>query len=316
MEREEKPKCLVLGTRGSRLALWQTEEVRRALKRRFPDMETEMQIIRTVGDRILNKGLAAIGDKGLFTGELEQALLKGEIDAAVHSMKDVPAAFPAGLGLAAILPRENPADVFVGRTASSIRELKKGAVIGTSSLRRRAQVKALRPDIQVVDVRGNVETRLKKMEEEKLDGILLAFAGMKRLEFANRITEVLSCEMFLPAVGQGAIGVECRMASPAWKIMQELDDTETRQCVTAERAFLARLEGGCQVPLGALAVMNDGVLTIRGRVLRLDGSVSLEENVSGTPEEAEKTGCALAEKLLAMGADEILTEIRKTGGNA
>ena len=299
-----------IGTRGSKLALQQALQVQEALRAQFPQAEVELQVIHTVGDRILDRGLSQIGDKGLFTSELEQALLRDEIDLAVHSMKDLPGDMAESFTLAAVLEREFPADVFISTRYDTLEALPLGAVVGTSSLRRAAQLKYWRPDLQIVNVRGNVETRLRKLTEQSLDGILLAWAGMERLGLEKQITQILPLERMLPAVGQGAIGVQMRKEHPLLGAVQQLNHEETSRCVRAERAFLQRLEGGCQVPLAAWARCEEGKLHITGRVIQLEGKKLFAAECVGEMETPEILGLKVADALLEQGAQVVFEEIR------
>jgi hydroxymethylbilane synthase len=256
---------LRLGTRGSKLAQWQAQAVAERLKACHPGLQVEIVIIKTVGDKILDVALSRIGDKGLFTKELEKALLEGDIDIAVHSLKDLPSQLGEGLRLSAVLHREHPGDVLISRRGVKYHEIPAGGVLGTSSLRRTAQIKALRPDLQVVDIRGNVETRIKKMEEQNLDGIILAYAGVKRLGLEHLITEQLSFDTMLPATGQGAIAIETRDPDPQIdNLLAPINHMETFIEIQAERAFLGKMEGGCQVPIGSLAKYKGSVIELKG----------------------------------------------------
>ena len=307
-------RVLRLGTRGSKLALWQAEYVARELSSHLAGVKIEIITIKTQGDKILDVPLAQIGDKGLFTREIENELLAGEIDFAVHSMKDMPSLMGEGLCLGAVLPRENPRDVLISAHDYSLGTLPAGAVIGTSSLRRIAQLKALRPDINLVDMRGNVETRIRKMEEQGLDGIILAYAGVKRLGFEHRINELITVEDILPAVGQGAIAIELRAEDiETAQLINAINDTGTWLETTAERAFLARLEGGCQVPIACLAQTFGRRLKIHGLIASLDGSRVYKASTECDFSDIECSGRQLAEKLLDMGAGQILAEIKLLG---
>ncbi len=302
-------RVLRVGTRGSKLALAQTRWVVSKLKERFPDLTVEEVVIKTKGDKILDVPLAKIGGKGLFVKEIEEALLRGEVDFAVHSMKDVPSVIPEGLRISVIPERESPWDVFVGRSVKRLDLLPRGARVGTSSLRRRAQLKRARPDLEVVTLRGNVDTRLRKLDEGLYDGIILAQAGLRRLGVEVE-GEVLSEEVMLPAVGQGVLAVETREDDgQTLELLSFLHHEPTAVCVKAERAFLRRLEGGCQVPLAAYAVLKDSTLHIRGFVADVDGRRFFKDSVEGPPEKAEELGVRLAESLLEAGADEVLREL-------
>lgn len=306
-------KTIVVGTRDSELALVQTYYVIDELKKRHPGHRFEVRKIKTEGDKILDVTLAKIGDKGLFVKEIEHALLAGEIDFAVHSMKDVPTDVPPGLVIAAVTRREDPRDCYIAKDGvTPLKAAPRGAVIGTSSLRRRAQLLHFRPDLRIVPLRGNLNTRFHKLREQDMDGIVLARAGVLRLGWEGRITEVLDFSICLPAVGQGALGVEARQDdAEILGILACLNDPPTAAAVAAERAFLSRLEGGCQVPVGAYGRLESGVLVLSGVVAGTDGSVLLKGELSGAPSQAEKLGLELAEKLLAKGADHILSTVRQ-----
>jgi hydroxymethylbilane synthase len=305
---------LRLGTRGSRLALWQAHHVAWSLGQIDPDLEVEIKVIKTQGDRILDVALSKIGDKGLFTKEIENELLSGDIDLAVHSMKDLPTVLPPGLMVGAVLQRENPQDVLISPRGYNLYGLPPGGRVGTSSLRRVAQLKAVRPDLKTLDLRGNLETRLKKMEEQGLDGIILAFAGVKRLGFEALITDMIDPELVVPAVSQGAIVVETRAADRG--ILETLSPINHRPsyfATQAERALLRELEGGCQVPIGALARVRGQSLHLQAMVATLDGQKILRDSAEGEFEKASDIGRALAEKLLRRGAAQILAETRREG---
>lgn len=303
-------KTVVIGTRGSKLALWQADYIQRRLEAEYPDLTVEQKIITTTGDKILDVPLAKIGGKGLFTKELETAMLNGEIDLAVHSMKDVPSEMPAGLVLGVITSREHEGDALVSQRYSSIDELPQGAKVGTSSLRRKAQVLKYRPDLNIYDLRGNVGTRLDKLESEGFDAIILAVAGLRRLGLEERITQVLPHDVCLPAVGQGALGLEYRESDTDMAEMLDfLNDEETGAAVRAERAFLKRIEGGCQVPVGIYGQTDaDGVL-LEAKILSVDGTEMVADTERGTKEECEAIGLRLAERMLAAGGDAILTQL-------
>lgn len=304
-------KKFILGTRGSKLALWQSEHVASILEEKA-GVEVELQIIKTQGDKILDVALAKIGDKGLFVKELETALLEGSVDFCVHSSKDVPTQLPDSLTLGAFLKRVDPRDVIISKSGKGIEELPAGSVVGTSSLRRIAQILNRRPDLTIKDVRGNLDTRLRKMEDGEFDAIILAAAGLDRMGWNSHITERISSDVMLSAVGQGAIAVEMRRDdADVAELMTHLEDAATRAAVTGERALLRELEGGCQIPIGALGVLDNGVLTLTGMVASLDGSKLLRDTINGDPADAEKLGIELAGKLVAMGADKILAEVRE-----
>ncbi|MBV1787885.1 hydroxymethylbilane synthase [Marinobacterium sp. D7] len=301
-----------IATRRSLLALWQAEYVKAELERFHPGLQVELVKIESRGDKILDTPLAKIGGKGLFVKELETAMLEGEADIAVHSMKDVPMEFPNGLGLAVICPREKPTDAFVSNTYASFDELPQGAVVGTSSLRREVQIRERRPDLQVRFLRGNVQTRLGKLDAGDYDAIILATAGLVRLELGERIRQEIPPEQSLPAGGQGAVGIECRTDdSELLELLKPLNHTETAYRVLAERAMNRRLEGGCQVPIGCYATLNESgdQLWLRGLVGRPDGTEVLRDEIRGPVDQAEQLGITLAERLLAAGADKILQEV-------
>ncbi len=307
----EKRNKIIIATRGSKLALWQAEWIKSQIENLIPDIKVELNKIKTTGDKILDVPLAQVGGKGLFVKEIEEAMLRGEADLAVHSMKDVPADLPEGLHLSAICEREDPRDAFIAREGiSSLGDLPQGGHVGTSSLRRICQLLNKRPDLKITQLRGNVDTRLRKLEEGQFDAIILATAGVKRLGYAERITEKISMEISLPAIGQGAVGIECRTDDNFINdLLSKLNHRETWICVTAERAFLKKLEGGCQVPIAAYAQLNDGNLVIEGLVGSLDGKTLIKESIDGRPEEAESLGTTLAENLLSKGAGEILAKV-------
>ncbi len=299
-----------IGTRGSRLALWQANWVKNTLMEKFPGLTVELEIIKTKGDKILDVPLAKVGGKGLFVKEIEEALLDGRVDIAVHSMKDMPSEIPEGLCIGAVPEREDPRDAFVSNTLASVSELPRGGRVGTSSLRRSAQLKILRPDLEIVSLRGNLDTRLNKLETEGLDAIILAAAGLRRMGFADRITRLLDEETMLPAVGQGALSIECRENDPEIApFVSSLDHAETRAVVMGERAFLHRLEGGCQVPIAGHGKPEGDTLRLCGLVASLDGTTLIKENISGPKENSPALGRELAEILLAKGAKEILEQV-------
>jgi hydroxymethylbilane synthase len=302
-------KQIKIGTRASRLALWQAEWVKSELEKRYHGLDVSLVKIKTTGDKILDVPLARVGGKGLFVKEIEESMLRGDIDIAVHSMKDVPTEFPDGLGIHCITQREDPRDALISRNMG-FASLPKGARIGTSALRRQAQLLKVRPDLEMVVIRGNVETRISKLETEGLDGVILAAAGLNRLGFADRITEYLSLELSLPAIGQGALGIECRLDDePVLKALAFLDHEETSQAVRSERALLWRCEGGCQVPIAAHGQVRNGNLQLSGFIASVDGKKSVRGSISGPADQHEKLGIDLAEKLLAEGGREILSEV-------
>ena len=297
-----------IGTRGSLLAMWQTSFVAEQIRKFFPDASIEIVKISTKGDRVLDSPLSKIGGKGLFTKEIEHALLNHEVDLAVHSLKDLPTKIPAGLNLGAVTAREDPRDAFVSKKFSSFEKLPTGAKIGTSSLRRRAQIQHLRPDLIVENLRGNVQTRLKKLDE--FDAIILAVAGLKRLELEDRITEIFAVEKILPAVGQGAIAIEIRNDdSRIQNMIEPLNDIETFIETSAERAFLDRVGGSCQVPIGVFGKIHDDTLNLEAVISSIDGKNFLREKISGNKKIAHELGRSLADHLISMGGSKILNEL-------
>ncbi|WP_278363100.1 hydroxymethylbilane synthase [Acinetobacter schindleri] len=300
-------KTLKIATRQSPLALWQAEHIRARLQELHADLQVELVTFVTQGDKILDTPLAKIGGKGLFVKELEAALLDGRADLAVHSMKDVPMALPEGLSLTVICEREDPLDAFVSNSYTSFDELPQGAKVGTSSLRRKSQILKARPDLEIIDLRGNVGTRLSKLDAGNYDAIILASAGLKRLGLADRIRHTLKPAVSLPAVGQGALGLECRDRDQAvLDLILPLLHAETDVCVRAERAFNAYLEGGCQVPIAGYATLQNGKIAIEGRVGSVDGATLLKAELQGDVNQAEQLGVALAQNLLAQGAGDLL----------
>ena len=305
---------LRIATRQSPLALWQAEYVKARLVENQPGLQVELVKMVTQGDKILDTPLAKVGGKGLFVKELEVGMLQGEADIAVHSMKDVPVEFPDGLHLAVICPRENPFDAFVSNDYQQITDLPQGAKVGTSSMRRQCQLRAWRPDLEILDLRGNVNTRLRKLDENNYDAIILACAGLIRLGFSDRIKQSLPASLSLPAIGQGAVGIEARVGDQrVLDLIAPLNDPDTRICVAAERAMNARLEGGCQVPIAGFATLNEGKLNMSGLVGRPDGKEIISGSITGLPAEAETLGTNLAEDLLSRGAGEILSEVYASG---
>ena len=306
----EKTKLVRIATRKSALALWQAEFVKAQLEHFHADVRVELVPMSTQGDIILDTPLAKIGGKGLFVKELEQAMLDGRADIAVHSMKDVPVEFPDDLELHVICEREDPRDAFVSNNFANIDALPQGAIVGTSSLRRQCQIRALRPDLEIRDLRGNVNTRLAKLDSGQYDAIILAAAGLIRLEMGERIRDFIEPEVSLPANGQGAVGIECRINDEVTKaLLAPLEHSETRIRVNAERAMNRHLEGGCQVPIGAYALVDGEQVHLRGLVGAIDGSEILRDEISGHVDNAEKLGIELAKKLLAQGADKILADV-------
>ncbi len=299
-----------IATRQSPLALWQAEHVAAQLKNHFPQIQTELVTMVTRGDKFLDAPLAKIGGKGLFVKELEQGMLDGQADIAVHSMKDVPVEFPEGLHLSVIMDREDPCDAFVSNHYASLADLPANARVGTSSLRRQCQIKAVLPGAQLLTLRGNVNTRLAKLDNGDFDAIILASAGLKRLKFDDRIRQILPPEQMLPAIGQGAIGIECRADDEELnKYLKALHDEETTIRIAAERAMNERLNGGCQVPIAGFAEIDGQTLRMRGLVGAVDGSVIYRSEKTGSIHEAQALGVAVADDLLAQGADKILQEL-------
>lgn len=303
-------RTLRIATRQSLLALWQAEFVKARLEELHSDLNVELVTMVTRGDKILDTPLAKIGGKGLFVKELEVSMLEGRADIAVHSMKDVPMEFPEGLGLSVICERETPTDAFVSNTYNHFDELPQGAVVGTSSLRREVQLRERRPDLEIKTLRGNVQTRLGKLDAGEYDAIILASAGLIRLELKDRIKHQINSTESLPAGGQGAVGIECRMDDlETQALLAPLNHDETAARVIAERAMNKRLEGGCQVPIGCYAELEGDQLWLRGLVGRPDGTLVLRDEIRGHKESAEALGIELAEKLLTAGAGEILEQV-------
>ncbi len=301
---------LRITTRKSALAMWQAEYVKTRLLQCHPDLRIELVPLTSRGDKVLDVPLAKVGGKGLFVKELENALLDGTADIAVHSMKDVPMEFPEGLGLAVICEREDPRDAWVSNTYDSLDDMPPGSVVGTSSLRRQSQLLAVRPDLVVRFLRGNVNTRLAKMDQGEYDAIILAAAGLLRLEMRDRIRAFLPPEQSLPAGGQGAVGIECRMADvETLELLKPLHHLATAEAVTAERAMNRRLQGGCEVPIACYATHVPEGLWLRGLVAEPDGRRVLADEIRGPVDQAESMGIALAERLLAAGADQILAAV-------
>lgn len=345
MKNRAKSNKITIGTRGSKLALWQAEWVKSELQKLYPDLVIELNKIKTTGDKILDVPLAKIGGKGLFVKEIEEALLKHDADIAVHSMKDVPTEFPEHLHLSVICKREDPRDAFLSRVKKSkfqipkLKALPQGAILGTSSLRRSCQLLNIRPDIKIKQLRGNLDTRVRKLDEGLFEAIIVAAAGVKRLRLQKRITEILPVDISLPAIGQGAIGIECRVDDEFINnLIAPLNHPETSVCVKAERAFLKRLEGGCQVPIAAHARLEQQIKSpkskvqsptsttrnlkskIRNSKLLLDGLVGsisgdrlIKGHIEGSTDDAESLGIQLAEDVLSRGAKEILDEVYARG---
>lgn len=301
---------LIIGTRQSLLALWQSNHIASLLRKQYPDCQVTLKKIVTKGDRILDVPLAQIGGKGLFTKEIETELLDGTVDLAVHSLKDMPTVLPEGLCLTAITTRANVGDAFVSNKYASFSELPQGAVLGTSSLRRKAQLLAVRPDLKIVDLRGNVDTRLRKLDEGQMDAIILAAAGLERLGHADRIREIIPTTVCLPAVGQGALAIECRSDNKEVRDMLAfLNDLPTKQATDAERAFLGLIEGGCQVPIGVHAEVENNNVKIEAVIASLDGSKVLRNNITGPAVNAADLGRKLGQQMLAEGGEQILADI-------
>ena len=307
-------RIIKIATRKSPLALWQAYFVRDQLLAHHDDLEVELVKMTSKGDKILDVPLAKVGGKGLFVKELEAGLLAGDADIAVHSMKDVPVEFPEGLHLAIICEREDPRDAFVSNRFEKLDELPEGAVVGTSSLRRQSQLLKYRPDLNIKFLRGNVNTRLQKLDDGEYDAIILAAAGLIRLEMSERIRSFLTTEQSLPAMGQGAVGIECRIDDElTHQLIAPLSHEETTIRLTAERALNKRLEGGCQVPIGGFAELDGDQLSMRAFVGSPDGKELVEGNVAGAASDAEQLGIQLADDLLSRGAKEILSEVYKNG---
>ena len=302
----------IIGTRGSALALWQTDFVKTELEKRFPEAALDVRVIKTTGDRILDTSLSKIGDKGLFTRQIEDALASGEIDLAVHSLKDLPTVQPKNLIIGAVSGRETPNDVFISEKYDSIDDLPQNARVATGSLRRRSQLLNYRPDLEIVEIRGNVPTRIEKFLAEGLDGMILAYAGVHRLGLDAHIRQVIPVETMLPAVGQGVMAIEVRENDvQAAALIEKFNDQSAAACVTAERAFLRSLEGGCQVPIGAYAFLENDKIHLEGVVGSLNGSVNLRDKITGEIKDAEHLGRLLADILIGAGANEILERTRE-----
>jgi hydroxymethylbilane synthase len=304
------PRKLVIASRESALAMWQAHHIQARLQALYPDAFVEILGMTTTGDQILDSPLARIGGKGLFVKELEQALADGRADLAVHSMKDVPMNLPEGFALAATGEREDPRDAFVSVRYQRLEDLPEGSVVGTSSLRRQSQLQARFPHLRIESLRGNLQTRLRKLDEDQYAAIILAAAGLKRLGLEDRITQLISPENSIPAVGQGALGIEIRADRDDMRaLLQPLNHADTAACVEAERAMSRALAGSCTVPLGAYAHIDNGVLCMTGFVASVDGSEMVRDSVEGAPKDADALGRALAEKLIAHGADRILAAL-------
>jgi len=305
-------RTLIIGSRGSRLALWQTNFVKTKLENFPPAINFQIKIIKTTGDKLLDVALAKIGDKGLFTRQIETALLNGEIDLAVHSLKDLQTVQPENLMIGAVSEREVPNDVLISEKYASIDDLPENAKVATGSLRRKSQLLNYRPDLQIFEIRGNIPTRIKKFEESDMDAMILAFAGVHRLNLDAHIKQIIPFEIMLPAVGQGAMAIEIRENDlELKKILAVFNDAETEICITAERAFLRTLEGGCQVPIGANAILKDDKIQLEGMVGSLNGNVNLREKITGEKSKAEALGKNLAQILIEKGASGILEKTRE-----
>lgn len=304
-------KNIRIGTRGSQLALYQANKVKATLESAFPELKVELEIIKTKGDKILDVALSKIGDKGLFTKEIENALLDGSVDIAVHSLKDLPTTLPEGLKLGAVLERGEFRDALVSKTGKKLSELGAGDVVATSSLRRIAGLLNMNNQITIKDIRGNVNSRLQKMEDGYCDAMIMAAAGLQRLGLERYITEIIDPEVIMPAVSQGAIAIETRLNDPEVDFfIDQINHINTLNAVVAERAFLAHLQGGCQVPLGCYSSVENGILTLSGFVASIDGKQHIRETASGEILKGAEIGVELAEKMLAKGAEQILNEIR------
>ena len=304
-------KTIRIGTRGSQLALYQAKKVKATLESIFPQLQVDLKIIKTKGDKILDVALSKIGDKGLFTKEIENELLDGSVDLAVHSLKDLPTALPEGLKLGAVLERGEFRDALVSKNGKKLSELGTGDVVATSSLRRIAGLLKVNNQIIIKDIRGNVNSRLQKMDDGYCDAMIMAAAGLQRLGLEKYITEIIDPEVILPAVSQGAIAIETRIDDlEIEELMSKINHQETWDCIVAERAFLAKLQGGCQVPLGCFSSIKNGELTLHGFVASIDGKQFIRETISGELTHGANLGIALAEKMLEKGALEILNKIK------
>ena len=307
---------LIIGSRGSELALWQTHFVKGKLEEFFPEIKLEVKIIKTTGDKMLDVALAKIGDKGLFTRQIETALLDREIDLAVHSLKDLQTVQPAALTIGAVMARELPNDCLISTKYRSIDDLPKNAKVATGSLRRKSQLLHYRSDLEIFEIRGNVPTRIKKFEESDLDAMILAFAGVHRLNLDSYIKQIIPSEIMLPAVGQGTMAIEIRSDdAEIRRLLQKLNDENTNFCVAAERNFLRTLEGGCQVPIGANARLENDKIYLEGMAGNLDGSINLRDSISGDKKDAADLGKRLAESLIEKGANKLLEMTREAVEN-
>ncbi len=307
-------KTICIGTRGSKLALWQANFIKSEIKRLFPDINVELKIIKTTGDKITDRPLAMVGGKGLFVKEIENDLLNNKIDIAVHSMKDMPGLLPEGLVIGAIPERENPFDVLIAKNYCLLADYKKDCIIGTSSLRRASQIKHLKPDVIIKSIRGNLDTRIKKLKSGEYDAIVLAAAGLKRLGQADEITEYLDEDVMLPAVGQGALCIETRHNDDdIAPIMEKLDHYDTRICVTGERAFLKQIEGSCHIPVACFAKIADKKIILTALVASEDGKELIKEQIISPVDKVENSGRILADKILEKGGRKILEALNSNG---
>jgi hydroxymethylbilane synthase len=306
-----EPRKINIGSRGSPLALWQANWIKDQLEAQNPDIPVEIIIIKTSGDKIQDVPLAKIGGKGLFVKEIEEALLRKDVDFAVHSMKDMPIKFPYALCIASVTKRENPFDALISKDNIKLADLPKGAKVGTGSLRRISQLLHYRPDLELVPLRGNLDTRIKKLETEGLDAIILAAAGLIRLGWSDKISEIISPEILLPAMGQGAVGIEARKNDVDNQILlADLDDENTHLALDAERAIVTQLEGGCNVPIGAFATIEEDEITIQGLVASLDGKILYKQEIKGNKVNAISLGKELGNRLIEMGGDKIMEDIK------
>lgn len=304
-------KNIIIGTRGSQLALWQANFIKSEIQRLFPDLTVALNIIKTTGDQITDRPLAMVGGKGLFVKEIETALLNNEIDIAVHSMKDMPGTLPDGLIIGAVPKRENPLDVLISKDKNLLADYKKGAKIGTSSLRRASQIKHLRPDVTIADIRGNLDTRIKKLRSGEYDAIVLAAAGLRRLGLEEEITEYLDESLMTPAVGQGALCVETRENdTDIALIMQKLNHPDTQICVTGERAFLKEIEGSCHIPVACFAKIKNNIVSMMAVVASLDGLTVVKEHAISPVDQVEESGRELAKLVLEKGGKTILEQLK------
>jgi hydroxymethylbilane synthase len=304
-------KKIKIGTRGSKLALWQANWVKERIENNFKDIECEIISIKTTGDKFFDMRLFEQSDKGFFTKEIEEALIKQEIDIAVHSLKDLPTEIPPELEIGAVTKREIPNDILISKKKKTLKDLPIGAKIGTSSLRRKCQLLNFRDDLTIIDLRGNLDTRIRKLNMTDLDGIVIAYAGVKRLGFEDLISEIISFEIMLPAIGQGALGIEIRKGDKEiYDIVKNLNHKESFQAISAERSFLRRIHGGCRIPIGAYAYINNNTLTLEGMISNLDGTKIIRKKIQGKSIEAELIGIKLAEEILNSGGKEILQDLK------